>query len=147
MNWNEVIKLANNGSPQPPKRIEKTEKEWKSLLSEEEYRVTRKKGTERAFTGEYCEAHEAGQYACRCCRTILFDSTLKFDSSSGWPSFTEPFENNVIKYEKDVSFGMVRVEVLCNVCDAHLGHVFPDGPEPTGLRYCINSASIKLVEN
>jgi methionine-R-sulfoxide reductase len=145
MNWNEVIKFANNGSPQAPKRVEKTDEEWKSILTDEEFRVTRKKGTERAFTGEYCEAHEAGKYACRCCGTSLFDSTLKFDSRSGWPSFTEPIENNVIKYLKDVSLGMVRVEVLCNVCDAHLGHVFPDGPEPTGLRYCINSASIKLV--
>ncbi len=146
MNWNDVIKFANNGSPQPPKRLEKTDDEWKSVLTPEEYRVTRKKGTESAFSGEYCEAHEAGQYACRCCGATLFDSTLKFDSSSGWPSFTEPFENNVIHYEKDESFGMVRVEVLCNICDAHLGHVFPDGPEPTGLRYCINSASIELVK-
>lgn len=146
MNWNDVIKFANNGSPEPPKRVEKTDSEWKSILTTEEFQVARKKGTERAFSGEYCEAHEAGQYACRCCGTTLFDSTLKFDSSSGWPSFTEPFENNVIKYEKDESFGMVRVEVLCNVCDAHLGHVFPDGPEPTGLRYCINSVSIKLKE-
>ncbi len=147
MNWNDVIKFANNGSPEPPKRVEKTDSEWKSILTTEEFQVARKKGTERAFSGEYCEAHEAGQYACRCCGTTLFDSTLKFDSSSGWPSFTEPFENNVIKYEKDESFGMVRVEVLCNVCDAHLGHVFPDGPEPTGLRYCINSVSIKLKES
>ncbi|ADR20792.1 peptide-methionine (R)-S-oxide reductase [Marivirga tractuosa] len=145
MNWNDVIKFANNGSPEPPKRVKKTDLEWKSILSPEEYRVTRKKGTESAFSGEYCEAHEAGLYACRCCETTLFDSTLKFESNSGWPSFTEPFENNVIKYEKDVSFGMIRVEVLCNVCDAHLGHVFPDGPKPTGLRYCINSASIKLM--
>ncbi|WNB17129.1 peptide-methionine (R)-S-oxide reductase MsrB [Marivirga arenosa] len=144
MNWNEVIKYANNGSPEPPKKVEKTETEWKEILTAEEFQITRKKGTERAFTGEYCEAHEAGKYACRCCGTTLFDSTLKFDSSSGWPSFTEPFKDNVIKYEKDVSFGMVRVEVLCNVCEAHLGHVFPDGPPPTGLRYCINSASIKL---
>lgn len=146
MNWNDVIKFANNGSPKPPEKVEKTDTEWKSILTPEEFRVTRKKGTESAFSGEYCEAHEAGQYGCRCCGTILFDSTLKFNSSSGWPSFTEPFENNVIKYEKDESFGMVRVEVLCNVCDAHLGHVFPDGPEPTGLRYCINSASIKLAK-
>jgi len=146
MNWNDVIRSANNGSPKPPKRVEKTDAEWRSILSDEEFQVTRKKGTERAFSGEYCEAHEAGQYSCRCCGTVLFDSTLKFDSSSGWPSFTEPFENNVIKYEKDESFGMIRVEVLCNVCDAHLGHVFPDGPKPTGLRYCINSASIKLLK-
>jgi len=144
MNWNDVIKYANNGSPEPPKKVEKTETEWKEILTAEEFQITRKKGTERAFTGEYCEAHEAGKYACRCCGTTLFDSTLKFDSSSGWPSFTEPFKDNVIKYEKDVSCGMVRVEVLCNVCEAHLGHVFPDGPPPTGLRYCINSASIKL---
>ncbi|RUA38018.1 MAG: peptide-methionine (R)-S-oxide reductase [Bacteroidetes bacterium] len=146
MNWNDVIRLANNGSPKPPKRVEKTDNEWKSILTAEEFQVTRKKGTDRAFSGEYCEAHEAGQYACRCCETTLFDSSLKYDSNSGWPSFTEPMEENIIKYEKDVSFGMVRVEVLCNVCDAHLGHVFPDGPEPTGLRYCINSSSIKLIK-
>jgi peptide-methionine (R)-S-oxide reductase len=146
MNWNDIIKYANNGSPKPPKRVEKTDEEWKSILTQEEYRVTRKKGTESAYSGEYCEAHEAGKYACRCCGTTLFDSSLKFDSSSGWPSFTEPYEINVIKYEKDVSFGMVRGEVMCHVCDAHLGHVFPDGPEPTGLRYCINSASIKLLK-
>jgi methionine-R-sulfoxide reductase len=147
MNWNDVIKFANNGSPEAPKRVEKTDEEWKSILSSEEYQVARKKGTERAFSGEYCEAHEAGLYSCRCCETTLFDSTIKFDSSSGWPSFTEPIGNNVIQYEKDESFGMVRVEVMCNVCDAHLGHVFPDGPDPTGLRYCINSASIQLVKN
>ncbi|MBK6264787.1 peptide-methionine (R)-S-oxide reductase MsrB [Marivirga sp. S37H4] len=145
-NWNDVIKWANNGSPQPPKRVEKTDAEWKQELSPEQYQIARKKGTERAYTGEYCEAHTPGKYACICCGTILFDSKLQFKSGSGWPSFTEPYADNVIKHEKDSSFGMVRVEAMCNVCDAHLGHVFPDGPEPTGLRYCINSASIKLVE-
>lgn len=145
MNWNDVIRYANTGSPKPEIRVEKTEQEWKTILSDEEFRVTRKKGTERAFTGEYCEAHEPGLYACRCCGTQLFDSNLKFESGSGWPSFTEPVKENVIKYEKDASHGMTRVEVMCSVCDCHLGHVFPDGPPPSGLRFCINSASIKLV--
>ena len=144
MNWNDVIKYANNGSPKADRHIEKTEEEWKSQLTPEQYRITRKKGTEAAFTGEYCHAHDAGKYNCLCCDTPLFDSSIKFDSKSGWPSFTEPVKQNVIKYIKDVTFGMVRVEVLCNVCDAHLGHVFPDGPQPTGLRFCINSESILL---
>jgi len=145
MNWNDVIRYANNGSPEPARRMEKTEQEWKALLTEEEFRITRRKGTERAFTGEYCEAHEPGLYACRCCGTLLFDSNLKFESGSGWPSFTEPVGSNVIRYEKDSSHGMTRVEALCSVCDCHLGHVFPDGPPPSGLRFCINSASIKLA--
>ncbi len=145
MNWNDVIRYAHNGSPKPDTRVEKTEQEWKALLSDEEFRVTRKKGTERAFTGEYCEAHEPGLYACRCCGTQLFDSNLKFESGSGWPSFTEPVKDNVINYVKDTSHGMTRVEVLCNICDCHLGHVFSDGPPPSGLRFCINSVSIKLV--
>lgn len=147
INWNTVIRYANNGSPAPARRVEKTEEEWKNQLSKEQFEITRLKGTERAFTGEYCEAHDPGKYACICCGEPLFDSGLKFESGSGWPSFTEPIEENVIKYEKDTSFGMVRVEVMCNVCDAHLGHVFPDGPPPSGLRYCINSASVKLIEN
>ncbi len=145
-NWNTVMKIVNNGNPEPPKRVEKTEEEWRAQLTENQFQITRQKGTERAFSGEYCEAHDPGKYACICCGTELFDSGLKFESSSGWPSFTEPIEDNVVKHEKDSSYGMVRVEVMCNVCDAHLGHVFPDGPEPTGLRYCINSASIKLVD-
>lgn len=144
MNWNEVIQVANNGSPAPERRVEKTDEEWRSILTSEQYRITRKKGTEVAFTGEYCHAHDAGKYNCICCDSPLFDSTIKFESKSGWPSFTEPVSENAIKYEKDVSFGMIRVEVICNVCDAHLGHVFPDGPLPSGLRFCINSESIKL---
>ena len=139
--------VASNGNPVPPQRVEKSDAEWKKLLTEEEFYVTRKKGTERAFTGEYCEAHDPGLYACRCCGTLLFDSTVKFESGTGWPSFTQPVADNVIAYHKDTSFGMVRVEVTCNVCDGHLGHVFPDGPAPSGLRYCINSASIKLVDS
>lgn len=146
-NWNDVIKFANNGSPEPDKKIEKTEDEWKAILSSEQYRITRTKGTEIAFSGEYCHAHDAGKYSCICCNTPLFDSSIKFESKSGWPSFTEPVSNKVIKYNKDESLGMIRVEVMCNICDAHLGHVFPDGPPPTGLRFCINSASIKLMQH
>ena len=146
MNWNDVIAFANKGSLKPDTRVEKTDAEWQKILSPEQYRITRRKGTEMAFTGQYCEAHEPGIYHCICCDTPLFDSTIKFDSKSGWPSFTEPIKANAIKYSKDVSFGMIRVEVMCNVCDAHLGHVFPDGPPPTGLRFCINSASVKLAK-
>jgi peptide-methionine (R)-S-oxide reductase len=146
MNWNKVMSYANHGSPAPGRRVEKTDDEWKTQLTPEQYRITRQKGTERAFTGQYCEAHEPGRYHCVCCHSLLFDSALKFESSSGWPSFTEPASEDAIKYEKDTSYGMTRVEVMCNVCDAHLGHVFPDGPKPSGLRFCINSASIQLQE-
>ena len=146
MKWLDVLKYAREGSPVPDKRVDKTDEQWEQELSPEEFYITRKKGTERAFSGEYCEAHEPGLYACRCCGTLLFDSTTKFESHSGWPSFTIPVKDNVIKYDKDTSFGMTRVEVMCNVCEAHLGHVFPDGPPPTGLRYCINSASIRHIE-
>jgi methionine-R-sulfoxide reductase len=145
LKWIDVIRFSNKGNPTPPKRVEKSNAEWKGLLTSEQFQITRLKGTERAFTGEYCEAHEPGRYACICCDTPLFDSRLKFESGSGWPSFTQPIEENVVAYHKDSSYGMVRVEVLCNVCDSHLGHVFPDGPEPSGLRYCVNSASIKLL--
>lgn len=146
MKWSDVIHYATKGSPAPDHRVVKSDEEWKEILTPDEYIITRGKGTERAFTGEYCEAHDPGLYACRCCGTPLFDSTQKFESGSGWPSFTEPVKENVIHYEKDTSYGMVRVEVMCNACDCHLGHVFPDGPPPSGLRFCINSASIKLVD-
>lgn len=147
MKWIDVLQRAKEGNLTPPARVEKTDEEWRKILSEEEYFITRKKGTERAFTGAYCEAHEPGLYACRCCGTVLFDSRTKFESHSGWPSFTNAIMPDVIKYTKDTSYGMTRIEVECNVCDAHLGHVFPDGPPPTGLRFCINSASIKLVKS
>lgn len=147
LTWIDVIKFANNGSPTPDRRVEKTEEEWKALLSPEQFQIARLKGTERAGTGEFCERHEPGLYGCVCCGTPLFDSRVKFESGTGWPSFGQPVKENAIKYIKDSSYGMVRVEVLCNTCDAHQGHVFPDGPEPSGLRYCINSASMQLIED
>lgn len=145
MNWTDVLKYAENGNPEPAQRVTKSDSEWRKLLPDDVYVITRGKGTERPFTGEYCEAHEPGIYACVCCGTPLFNSGQKFESGSGWPSFTEPMSENVIKYEADRSHGMHRVEVMCNVCDCHLGHVFPDGPPPSGLRYCVNSASIKKI--
>jgi peptide methionine sulfoxide reductase msrA/msrB len=145
LKWIDVIRFSNKGNPTPPNRVEKSNDEWKKELTTEQFQITRLKGTERAFTGEFCEAHEPGLYACICCGTTLFDSRLKFESGTGWPSFTQPIEENVVAYHKDSNYGMVRVEVLCNVCDSHLGHVFPDGPEPSGLRYCTNSASLKLL--
>ena len=145
LNWNDVIRFANNGSPAPDRRVEKTDAEWRALLTPEQFRITRAKGTERSFTGELCNLYDPGKYQCVCCDTELFDSGIKYNSGTGWPSFTQPVKDNVIKYHKDVSFGMTRIEAMCNVCDAHLGHVFPDGPAPSGLRYCMNSESLKHV--
>ncbi|WP_435579431.1 peptide-methionine (R)-S-oxide reductase MsrB [Gilvibacter sp.] len=144
LNWNDIIRFSVKGNPTPDRRVEKTPEQWREQLTPEQYRITRQHGTERPFSGELCSVYEAGEYNCVCCGTPLFDSTIKFDSSSGWPSFTQPIKENAIKYIKDTSFGMVRVEIQCNTCDAHLGHVFPDGPAPSGLRYCVNSLSIDL---
>ena len=121
-----------------------TDPEWRAKLSPQQYHVTREKGTEPAFTGEYWDCHETGVFRCVCCGATLFDSEHKFDSSCGWPSFTAPSDAANVAETADTSHGMHRTEVLCSQCDAHLGHVFPDGPTPAGLRYCINSASLKL---
>lgn len=141
--WPDVLRAARQANPAPPKRVEKTPAEWRALLTPEQFHVAREHGTERAFSSEMCGLFTPGRYACACCKTHLFDAATKFDSGTGWPSFTQAAAPNVIAYKEDRSYGMQRVEVLCSICDAHLGHVFPDGPPPTGLRYCINALSLE----
>jgi methionine-R-sulfoxide reductase len=145
LNWRDVLRFADEGNLDPDRRVELSDQEWRARLTPEQYRVTRQKGTERAFSSEMCSLFEPGLYACVCCDTLLFDSEEKFESGTGWPSFTQPVRPNAVAYAADNSFGMRRVETTCNTCDAHLGHVFPDGPQPSGLRYCINAVALTKV--
>jgi len=143
LKWPDVLTLAKEGNPPPDRKVVKAEFEWRSQLSPEEYRVTRQGGTERAFSSQMCGLFEPGIYCCLCCGTVLFDASEKFESGTGWPSFAQPVGSNVIAYHFDGPAFLKRVETVCNTCDAHLGHVFPDGPAPSGLRYCMNAVALK----
>jgi len=143
LTWKDVLDRASGQNPPPDRRVEKSDEQWRALLPADVYAVIRGAGTERPFSSEMCELHEPGRYVCAGCGTLLFDATTKYDSMSGWPSFTQPAADNAIAYHRDDSLGMTRIEVICATCDAHLGHVFPDGPPPTGLRYCINGLALK----
>jgi len=142
LTWQDVSKYANTGNPEPKNRVEKTAEQWQQELDPEVFYITRNKGTERPFSSGSCTVFEAGDYHCACCNNLLFSGDEKFNSGTGWPSFTKPAYLESIAYIGDNSHGMQRVEIVCNVCDAHLGHVFPDGPQPTGLRYCVNALSM-----
>jgi len=142
LTWNDILDYARRGNPAPDRKVTKSDAEWRKQLSAEAFQVTRKTGTERPFSSEMCSLFKPGVYACVCCDTLLFDAAGKFESGTGWPSFTQPAAANAIAYRADVSHGMTRVEAICNTCDAHLGHVFPDGPPPSGLRYCMNAVAL-----
>jgi peptide-methionine (R)-S-oxide reductase len=146
LNWNQVVERARHANVAPPRRVEKSDAEWRAMLTQNQYYVVRGKGTEPRFSSEFCGLFEPGRYHCIGCDTPVFDSTSKFESGSGWPSFTMPLTPNVVAYHLDTSHGMEGIEANCSVCDAHLGHVFPDGPPPTGLRFCINAVSLRKAK-
>lgn len=141
-NWDQVIHWANQGNPPPPRKVILSDAEWRQRLTPDQYHITREGGTEPAHSSAMCAFFEPGRYRCVCCDTELFDAGSKYQSRSGWPSFTQPVEEGVVAYHMDTRHGMRRIEVTCQVCDAHLGHVFPDGPPPSGLRYCINAIAL-----
>ena len=147
LQWKDVVQLARQGNLPADQTVTKTDAQWRNQLSSEQYYVTRQKGTERPFSSAMCGLFKPGRYACICCDTLLFDSREKFDSGTGWPSFTQPVKENAIAYHEDNSHGMQRIETTCNTCGAHLGHVFPDGPPPSGLRYCMNALALKVLES
>jgi peptide-methionine (R)-S-oxide reductase len=147
LTWHSILLLIKHGNPVPPKKVIKTDQEWQQQLPDDVYFITRKKGTERPFSSASCSIFTPGKYQCACCDSLLFDANEKFDSYSGWPSFTQPITAEAIAYIADFTHGMERVEIVCNVCDAHLGHVFPDGPKPGGLRYCVNALSLTKVDD
>jgi len=146
LTWREILEFTERGNPPPDRAVAKTDAQWRAELTPEQYRITREKGTERPFSSQMCGLLAPGSYRCVCCDTLLFDAQRKFDSGTGWPSFTQPAKANAIAYHMDDTHGMRRVETTCNTCGAHLGHVFPDGPAPSGLRYCMNAVALKKVD-
>lgn len=147
IDWTEVLRRARDGNLGPARRDERSPAQWQQQLSPAQYQVTRRAGTEPPYSSPMCERFEPGRYHCVCCGSLLFDAETKFDSGSGWPSFTQPAETAAVAYHADHSHGMVRVETTCAVCDAHLGHVFPDGPPPSRLRYCINALALRKAHD
>jgi len=143
--WNDIVRLGQEGNVPPPRRDDRTEAEWREVLDPATFQVARHAATERPFSSDMCSLFTPGRYGCACCGEVLFDASEKFESGTGWPSFTQPLADNVVAYHVDRTHGMVRVETVCNVCDAHLGHVFPDGPPPSGLRYCMNAVALQKV--
>ena len=146
LSWKDVLIFAKYGNPEPARRVTHSEVEWEQQLPPERFRVLRQQATEPPYRNAYCRSYEPGEYACAGCGSLLFEAAEKYHAISGWPSFRQPCTRNAIQYHFDKSFNMQRIEARCNVCGSHLGHVFPDGPAPGGLRYCINSASLIKTE-
>ncbi len=147
LTWDDIQRFADHGNPQPERVVEKTDAQWREALMPEVYAILRQKGTEQPFSSPMCHLFEPGRYACAGCGALLFDAQEKFESGTGWPSFTQPVQENAVAYHADDSFGMRRVETTCNTCGGHLGHVFPDGPPPSGLRYCMNALALRKISD